>query len=128
MACLFMLAVSSTHAQCKADDCVAKLTGGYTFLKSYQIDKTCEQAEYSYVFSKDTNYMLSMCNKDGSTQNIVVNLYDANKKEIATNFDKKSGKFYPAIVYSCKATGIYYIKFTFNIKPDCFASVLAFKK
>ena len=127
LSCLYVWAAGSVSAQCKADDCVAKLTGGYTFLKSYQIDKTCEQAEFSYVFSKDTNYMLSMCNKDG-TQNIVVNLYDANKKEIATNFDKKSGKFYPAIVYGCRSTGIYYIKFTFNVKPDCFASVLAFKK
>ena len=126
----FLIAFVSqlSMAQCKVDECVSKLSGGFTFLKSYQTDNTNEKAEYSYVFSKETNYMMSMCGKDGTAQDITVTLYDSQNKQIATNFDKKSGKYYPAIVYSCKSTGIYYIKFTFNGKPDCFTGVLAFKK
>ena len=124
----FALITQLGIAQCKVDECVSKLTGGYTFLKSYQAENTNEKAEYSYVFSKETNYMMSMCGKDGSAQDIIVTLFDSQNKQIATNFDKKSGKFYPAIVYSCKSTGIYYIKFTFNNNPDCFTGVLAFKK
>ena len=128
MTCIFALATMAVKAQCKVDECVSKLSGGYTFLKSYQADNTNDKAEYSYVFSKETNYMMAMCGKDGSAQDIIVTLFDSQNKQIATNFDKKSGKFYPAIVYSCKSTGIYYIKFTFQGKPDCFTGVLAFKK
>lgn len=115
-------------AQCKSEECVSKVTDGYTFLKTYQMDKVGDQTEYSYVFSKETNYMLMICNNDGSSQNVVVTIYDSTRKEIATNFDKKTGKYYPAIVYNCKATGIYYLKFSFPDKSDCCVSVLSFKK
>jgi hypothetical protein len=114
-------------AQCKTDECVAKVNEGYTFLKTYQIQKVGDQMEYSYVFSKETNYMLVMCN-GGGTQNIIVNLYDANRKLIATNYDKVNNKIFPAIVYKCQATGIYYMRFSFLDKPECCVSVLAFKK
>jgi hypothetical protein len=124
---LFFISVDS-FAQCKSDECVSKITDGYTFLKTYKMEKVGDQTEYSYVFSKETNYMLVICNKDGSSQNIKVTLFDATRKEIATNYDKKSGKYYPAIAYNCKATGIYYLKFTFNENPECCVSVLSFKK
>ena len=122
--CLFSM---EGWAQCKTDECVAKVNEGYTFLKSYQIQKVGDQLEYSYVFSKETNYMLVMCN-GGGTQNIIVTLYDANRKLIATNYDKVNNKIFPAIVYKCQATGIYYMRFSFLDKPECCVSVLAFKK
>jgi hypothetical protein len=116
------------HAQCKAEDCVAKLSDGFTFLKTYKVETTKPENEFSYVFSKDTNYMLMICNKDGSSKNVIVNVYDSNKKEIATNYDKKNNKFYPAFVYNCKSTGIYYMKFTFTEPVECVNGILAFKK
>jgi len=115
------------YSQCKTDECVAKINSGYTFLKTYQMSQVGDQLEYSYVLSKDTNYMLVMCN-GGGTQNIIVTLYDSKRKEIATNQDKGSGKIYPAIAYLCKATGIYYLRFSFIDKPECCVSVLAFKR
>lgn len=119
---------SLSYSQCKSDECVSKIGEGYTFLKTYQMEQVGDHVEYSYVFSKDTDYMLVICDKDGSSQNVVVTLLDSNKKEIASNFDKKANKHYPAMVYSCKATGMYYLKFTFHEKPECCISVLAFKK
>jgi hypothetical protein len=125
----FLLCLSApAWSQCKMDECVSKLNGGYTFLKGYQMNNGSPKAEYSYVFSKETNYMLAMCGKDGGSQNIAVTLYDSSNKQIATNFDKKSGKYYPAIIYNCKSTGIYYIKFISEVTPECFTGVLAFKK
>jgi hypothetical protein len=130
---LVMIALSALtskgFAQCKPDECVAKVNGGYTFLKSYQIQisATGGKVEYSYVFSKETNYMLMMCN-GGTNQSTIVTLYDSNRKLIATNYDKVNNKVFPAIVYSCKATGIYYMTFSFLDKPECGVSVLAFKK
>lgn len=130
---LFALLVLSvfaipSFAQCQSDECVSKLSEGYSFLKTYKMEKVGDKAEHSYVFSKDTNYMLVVCNKDGSTENVAVTLLDSNRKEIASNVDKKTGKYYTAIAYNCKATGIYYLKFTFNDVPQCCVSVLAFKK
>ncbi len=115
------------NAQCKTDECVAKINSDYTFLKTYQMSKVGDQLEYSYVLSKDTNYMLVMCN-GGGTQSIIVTLYDSKRKEIATNQDKGSNKIYGAIAYQCKATGIYYLRFSFVDKPECCVSVLAFKR
>jgi hypothetical protein len=92
------------------------------------MEKVGQNTEYSYVFSKDTNYMLVLCNKDGSSPSVLVTLFDSNRKEIASNLDKKTGKHYPAIVFNCKATGIYYLKFTFSDQSECCVSVLAFKK
>ncbi|MDB5273659.1 MAG: hypothetical protein JWO58_2026 [Chitinophagaceae bacterium] len=116
------------HAQCKTDECVAKISSGYTFLKTYQMSQVGDQLEYSYVLSKDTNYMLVMCNGGGAQNNIIVTLYDSKRKEIATNQDKASGKVFPAIAYRCNATGIYYLRFSFIDKPECCVSVLAFKR
>src|SRR6478735_9711056 len=120
MIALFALS-NKGYAQCKPDECVAKVNGGYTFLKSYQIATTGDKVEYSYVFSKETNYMLMMCN-GGTNQNTIVTLYDSNRKLIATNYDKVNNKIFPAIVYQCKATGIYYMTFSFLDKPECSVS------
>lgn len=120
---------SGASAQCKSEDCAAKVNEGYTFLKSYQIQipKPGDQVEYSYVFSKETNYMLMLCN-GSATQNTIVTIYDSNRKMIATNYDKANNKIFPALVYRCSATGIYYMKFSFLNNPDCSVGVLAFKK
>ena len=113
---------------CKAKETASKLIEGYTFLKNYQIDKTTEEVEYSYVFSNNTTYILAMANKEGNANNVIVEILDSNKKLIASNYNKKTDKYYPAVVFPCKSTGIYYLKFTFKERPDCFASVLGFKK
>ena len=120
--------LSSAYSQCNSDECIGKINSGYTFLKSYKVEKVGDQLEYSYVFSKETNYMLVMCNGGGSGQNIIVTMFDSNRKEIATNHDKKNNKIYSALAYQCKATGIYYLRFSFVDKPECLVSVLAFKK
>jgi hypothetical protein len=114
-------------SQCKIDECVAKINDGYTFLKSYQMSKVGDQLEYSYVLSKETNYLLVMCN-GGMSQNTIVTLYDSKRNEIASNHDKSSNKTFPAIAYQCKSTGIYYLRFSFVDKPECCVSVLAFKR
>lgn len=124
---MFLIPFTSS-AQCDAKECVAKLSAGYTFLKTYKIETSKSENEFSYVFSKNTNYMLMICNSGTNDQNVIATVYDSNKKEIATNFDKKNNKYYPAFVYNCKVTGIYYIKFTLKETIQCCTGILAFKK
>ena len=122
------------NAQCNADsyteECLSKLQPGFTFLKSFKVDGqggAKSKVEYSYVFSKDTQYYINVCAEGEGTDGIVVTMYDSNRKLVATNY--ANGKFFPGIVYPCNATGIYYISFTFNGSSNyCGGSVLGFKR
>ncbi len=124
----------NVNAQCNADAlaqaCVPKLQDGFTFLKTFKVDGmggAKSKVEYSYVFSKDTQYFLNICSSGDATDGIVVTMYDSKRQIVSTNFN--NGKFYPGIVYPCNATGIYYITFTFQGSTShCGGSVLGFKR
>ncbi len=131
---LGMVLSTDVQAQCdanaQAEACISNLKEGFTFLKSFQIDGeggSKSKVEYSYVFSKDTQYSINICADGSDTDGIVVTMYDSNRKMVATNF--VNGNFYPAIMYPCNATGIYYITFTFEGSANhCGGSVLGFKR
>ncbi len=128
------LSASLTSAQCgadaKANECISTLQDGFTFLKTFKVDGQAgarPKVEYSYVFSKDTQYFLNICNDGEDTDGIVVTMYDSKRQMISTNFN--NGKYYKGLVYPCNATGIYYITFTFQESQNyCGGSVLGFKR
>ncbi|MBL7862016.1 MAG: hypothetical protein JNJ65_12700 [Cyclobacteriaceae bacterium] len=128
------LAVSSTDIvdQCDSDNlansCIPKLASGFNFLKSYKVDGIAkEKVEYSYVFTKGTQYMINVCANGTSTDGIVVSIFDKERNKVATS--KINGQFISAIAYPCNATGIYYIQYTFD-EPSahCGGSALGFKR
>ena len=130
----FVFSACISYAQCNADAqanaCISSLQDGFTFLKTFKVDGqggAKAKVEYSYVFSKDTQYFLNICTAGESTDGIVVTMYDSKRQMVSTNFNK--GKFYPGLVYPCNATGIYYITFTFQESQNhCGGSVLGFKR
>jgi len=128
---IFFIATGSM-AQCNSDELanasVTSLTPGYCFLKSYKIngEKDLEKVEFSYVLTKGTQYMLNL-RETNSAPTTVVTLYDAQRNKIASN--KISGSIAPAIAFSCGATGIYYITYTFESASErCAGSTLGFKR
>lgn len=131
---LVIFALSTASAQCEADKytdkCIQKLASGFTFMKSYKIDGdggSKPKIEYSYVFSKGTNYMVTLANKDPEIKGMTLSLYDSSRKLVATSHDKSNDKYYSAIGYTCAATGIYYLTFSFEDTKDyCAAAVLGF--
>lgn len=131
---LSIAGANPSDAQCSAEsfsqECIGKLPGGFTFLKSFNVDGqdgAKEKVEYSYVFSKDTQYSINICAPGDNTDGIVVSMYDSNRRKVLTN--NINGNFYDGIQYPCKATGIYYITFTFNGSDKyCGGSVLGFKR
>lgn len=131
---VFAISIGSSSAQCAADEqanaCISKLQDGFTFLKSFKVDGqggAKAKVEYSYVFSKDTQYYLNICNNGTDTDGIIVTMYDSKRQVVSTNYNK--GKFYPGLIYPCNATGIYYITFTFEGSQNfCGGSVLGFKR
>jgi hypothetical protein len=128
--------VSVASAQCDADTytnkLIEKLPQGYAFLKSYKIDGengAKDKLEFPYIFSKDSNYMITLGNKELELKGVVLNLYDSNRKLVATNQDPASKKFYSGVSYKCASTGVYYLTFSFeNQKESCAAAVLGFKR
>lgn len=130
---IFMLNFQA-DAQCDpsahTDECVSQLADGFNFVKSYEINGaggSKDKIEYSYVFAKGTQYFMNICAEGGSTDGIVLSLYDSNRKKVGTTYT--NGSFNKGIVYPCNATGIYYITFTFEESQKyCGGAVLGFKR
>lgn len=132
---VFAVSVLSTLdviAQCNAESfstqCIPKLAAGFNFLKSYKIEKGGKDfVEYSYVFTKGTQYMINICAAGQDTDGIVVSLFDSNRNKVASS--KVNGQFISAIAYPCNTTGIYYIQYTFDGSSTyCGGSALGFKR
>jgi hypothetical protein len=110
--------------------CIPKLAAGFNFLKSYKIDGETggkDKIEYSYVFTKGTQYMINLCAAGAAPDGLIVSLFDSNRNKVATS--KVNGEFITAIAYPCNATGIYYIQYTFDgAAAKCGGSALGFKR
>ena len=119
-------------AQCNAEtlstQCIPKLASGYNFLKSYKIEKGGkEYVEYSYVFTKGTQYMINVCAPGQNAEGIIVTLYDSRRNKVASS--KVEDQYISAIAYPCNNTGIYYIQYTFDDTTSaCGGSALGFKR
>ena len=130
-----VLGASTTKliGQCNPDNfanaCIPKLASGFNFLKSYKVDGEGgkEKVEYSYVFTKGTQYMINLCANGATTDGIVVTIFDSGRNKVASS--KINGQFISAIAYPCNATGIYYIQYTFDGSTGkCGGSALGFKR
>ncbi len=103
----------------------------FVFIKSFPIEitKSEEKTEYSYVLSRAITYRIVICTQNENDKKMIVNLYDRNKKLIASNYLKSSRKFFPTINYECAATGVYYVEAFFDgDKKGCGLNILGFKK
>jgi len=132
---LCLLAVSTAKAQ----DCdselycnmsLKQLETGFTFIKSFKIDGkggARKDIEYTCVFSKDTKYKIVMTGKDDGANGIIATLYDSKRTELASSYT--NNKFYPTWTYVCRATGIYYLRFSFKDSHSfCGGAVLGFRR
>lgn len=129
---VFILSTLEVIGQCNSEvlsnQCIPKLSAGFNFLKSYRVEKGAKDfVEYSYVFTKGTQYMINICAAGTATDGIVVSLYDSNRNKVASS--KINGQFISAIAYPCNTTGIYYIQYTFDGSTGyCGGSALGFKR
>jgi len=131
---ILLLSASESISQCNSENlsnqCIPKLASGFNFLKSYKVDGaggSKDKVEYSYVFTKGTQYMINICAPAQPTDGIIVSLYDSQRNKVASS--KINGQFIAAIAYPCNATGIYYIQYTFDgSSTHCGGSALGFKR
>ena len=129
---VILLSGFNADAQCNAESlstqCIPKLASGYNFLKSYKIEKGGkEYVEYSYVFTKGTQYMINLCAPGENANGIIVTLEDSERNKVASS--KVDNQYITAIAYPCNKTGIYYIRYTFDDTTSaCGGSALGFKR
>ncbi len=130
---LFTSTSFKSAPDCGSDEFLDKFApalGDYTFIKAFNVDlkKTDEKNEFSYVFSKGSNYKIVIGDQNVQGNRMVVNFYDRNKKLIASNYLKSSKKFFPTLSYACSATGVYYVESYFEDgKKGCGVNILGFK-
>ena len=126
--------IGNSHAQCSPDQytnqCIPKMGEGFNFLKAYRLDGksgSVPEFQYSHLFTKGNQYMINLCASGDQTDGLVVTLYDSRKQQIATSF--VDGKYIKGLIFPCKATGIYYISYTYKDSDNyCGGSVMGFKK
>ncbi len=129
---IFAISTLEATGQCDSEtfsnECIPKLANGFNFLKTYKVEKGGKDyVEYSYVFTKGTQYMINICAAAQPTDGIVVSLYDSKRNKVASS--KVEGRFITTIAYPCNTTGIYYIQYTFDGSTSyCGGSALGFKR
>lgn len=124
-----------TFGQCGTDDfldkCASQL-GTYNYIKSFTVDVRAGRKnnnENSYVFSNGSKYMLIACDENVVGGKMIMNLYDRNHNLISSTYDQVNNKYYSNLVYQCLATGVYYIKITFDkAKKGCGLCIIGFNK
>ncbi len=131
---VFVFGAGSSMAQCnataKAERCIPGPESGFTLIKTFAVDGkggTKTKIEYSYVFTKGTKYLVKVCGKEESPDGVVVTIYDKYRNKVASNL--VDGKVANAIAFTCRATGIYYITYTFKDSQEyCGGSTIGFKR
>jgi hypothetical protein len=131
---LFSVLVSFTGiAQCasQASDvqCVEKITASNTFVKSYQLDAQRNgDTEFSTVLVKDVRYYLNLCEDGAVSNDIVINVYDNNRKLIVSNKTKEQS-IESELSFTCDKTGVYYFIFKEgSAKGTCGLGALSFRR
>jgi hypothetical protein len=124
-----------SDAQCDTDiflDKCATNLGSFNYIKSFSLTarpKKKANSEFSYVFSKGSSYMLIVCNENSDGGEMLINLYDREHNLIGSTYDEKTKKHFPDMIYSCSATGVYYIKASYEgAKKGCGMFILGFNK
>ena len=122
---------SFAQAQCGSAaleiECISQLQNGVTYLRSFKVDGQESEVEYSYVFTKGTQYHIYTWSEDPAIDGIIITLYDSDRNMITTNY--KDGKFYQDLIFPCKESNIYYLTFTFRESQHyCGGSVLGFRR
>lgn len=126
-----------TAQQCETTSVLPACLGllkDFTFVKSLTIDKDLfkagnTEAEYSYLFSKGTTYLVTVCDNNPINKKMVLNFYDSKDKLITSSYNEAEKKHYLSITFPCTATGIYTLKYSFlNNNVSCGISVIGVLK
>lgn len=122
-------------AQCDVDDfvdgCAANLGEEYSYLRTFEAEEIEGSTDYPYtgafLFRKGINYVFAMCEGQGEGSQMVVKLYNRNRKLVVSTHDEESGKYYDKMIFKCSATGIFFVQALMPLAGDnCGIAMLGF--
>jgi hypothetical protein len=122
LACLIscVILASAQSADPLVSKCVLAAGENAKYLKDFrvQLGKAENQTDLRYKANmslwKNTKYRFSMCNANNSNARLIITIKDETNKLILSSFDKKTGKIYSSIDFTCNKSGIYQICFDFE--------------
>ncbi|HCC69932.1 MAG TPA: hypothetical protein DEQ09_02085 [Bacteroidales bacterium] len=117
---LAAFALNAQDQQELVSDCALSIGGRTTYLKDFVIklpeatskDNIPVRKENIYLMKKQS-YLFTQCNAEDSQGELLIELYDANKI-ITSSVNKRNGKVYSSVEFSCNKTGLYTIWYTFK--------------
>ncbi len=107
-----------------ASECVKQMPRKFHTLKTFPLAKRKEQQyiECSYVLTKGNRYNIGTC--FNSVDNLKIEVFNSRRSMVASLTSEKK---YSKLSYKCIATGIYYMRFSFDsANNSCGASLLSF--
>lgn len=124
---LSLLSVFGSPDRCDtsplASECVKQMPKKFRTLKTFNVMKKNELGYYecSYVLTKGTKYNLGTC--FNSVDNVKIEVFNSKRMLVASITSEKR---YSKLSYKCVASGIYYLRFSFDSSNSCGASLLSF--
>jgi hypothetical protein len=112
-----------SHGQMRdplVSQCILNAGEDAKYLKDFriQLGTTENQADMRYKAKmslwRNTKYRFSMCNTDSSKGRLILTIKDESDKTVLSSYDKKTGKIYPYIDFTCNKSGIYQICYDFE--------------
>jgi hypothetical protein len=117
---IFPLLASGQTEGTLTTNCVLSAGANTTYLKDYviKLSKAVSKTEVPVVkenmyLMKGTKYRFTLCNSEGSAGQLVITIYDRDRK-IISSFDEKLGKTYNSVDFACNKTGAYTLWFSFK--------------
>jgi len=101
-------------------NCAINAGANAKYLKDFrvQLGKSANQTDLRFKANmslwKNTKYRFSLCNAEDSKGQLILTIKDDANKEILSTYDKKSGKVYPFVDFTCNKSGIYQLNYDFT--------------
>lgn len=115
--------------------CVISAGENAKYLKDFriQLGKAVIPEEFRYkadfALWKNTKYRFNLCNTDDSKGQLILNIKDETNKVVVSSFDKKSGKNFSTIDFTCQKSGKYQLNYDFaNGQPGSGVGVVSMVK
>jgi hypothetical protein len=100
--------------------CVMSAGANAKFLKDFviQLGNDAEQKDFRFKANialwKNTKYRFNLCSANDSKGQLILNIKDDANKVILSSFDKKTGKTYPYVDFTCQKSGMYQLSYDFT--------------
>lgn len=120
--CLLPVALWSQADADISSKCILSAGPNTTYLKDYVVklgkatpgSSEVPVVKESLYLMKNFKYRFTICNAEDSKGEMVLTIYDKDRKKILSSYDEKTGKLYNSVDFNCNSTGMYTLWYSFR--------------